>query len=296
MGFCPKGDTLVNPIVKYILLVGTFIHWICGAGMVALGIWAFTEKNRLFYQPNENVYDIIFDMSIILMAFGGIMFIITICGFIGALRENTCLLRIFYYSLAVIFLLEIAGGVLVFVFKGKAVDLLSDVLKDVYVKEYHDDEEAIMDYFQETFLCCGIDDYNDWNMNPYFNCTAKNPSPLRCAVPYSCCKDPDELQPGLNNILCGAETLNTTTTRLAKIYTGGCVPAVINFLNANMPIIGAIVIAIGLPQLLGICLGRMFVGQIEGQWDHYSRERQRSARIKAAQGRGGGGQHDRTRY
>lgn len=28
MGFCPKGDSLVNPVVKYVLLVGTFLHWV----------------------------------------------------------------------------------------------------------------------------------------------------------------------------------------------------------------------------------------------------------------------------
>ena len=28
MGFCPEGDSIVNPIVKYILLAGTFLHWV----------------------------------------------------------------------------------------------------------------------------------------------------------------------------------------------------------------------------------------------------------------------------
>ena len=28
MGFCPEGDSIVNPVVKYILLAGTFLHWV----------------------------------------------------------------------------------------------------------------------------------------------------------------------------------------------------------------------------------------------------------------------------
>lgn len=62
--------------------------------MVGIGIWAFIEKNKYFYQPIEDIYDVILDLSIILIVVGGIMFIITMCGFVGALRENTCLLKV----------------------------------------------------------------------------------------------------------------------------------------------------------------------------------------------------------
>jgi len=61
---------------------------------------------------------------------------------------------------------------------------------------------------------------------------------------------------------------------------------------------GAIVIAIAIPQILGIVLGRVLVGQIEGQWDRYKRDRQHSAYRKARNGGGGGdrGSHVRARY
>ena len=38
------------------------------------------------------------------------------------------------------------------------------------------------------FDCCGVSTYENWNENEYFNCTAGNISPLKCTVPYSCCK------------------------------------------------------------------------------------------------------------
>lgn len=65
--------------------------------MVALGAWAYDEKNKYFYKPVENVYDVIFDVAIVLMVVGSVMFVITMCGFVGALRENTLLLRIVSY-------------------------------------------------------------------------------------------------------------------------------------------------------------------------------------------------------
>ena len=52
---------------------------------------------------------------------------------------------------------------------------------------------------------------------------------------------------------------------------------------------GGVVIAIAVPQLVGIFLGRMFEGQIEGQWDRLNKERRRK---KAARAR----HEDRTRY
>lgn len=269
MGFCPDGDSVVSPVIKYILLVGTFLHWLAGGTLVGIGVWAYVEKNKYFYQPIEDAYDVIFDLSILLIVVGGVMFIITACGFVGALRENTCLLTFFYISLAIIFVAEIVAGALAFAFKDKAVDIVGGAFKKVYVDSYQDDVESVMDHFQEKFACCGVRGYADWNSNIYFNCSTTNRSPLKCAVPYSCCKDPDELTPGLINIVCGAETLGTNSTRRDKIWTAGCVDTVIDIAKKNLPIIGAIAIAIGLPQLIGIVLGRIFVGQIQHQWARY---------------------------
>ena len=49
-----------------------------------------------------------------------------------------------------IFVAEIVGGALAFVFKDKAVDVVSNVLEDVYILRYQDDEDAVIDHFQEN--------------------------------------------------------------------------------------------------------------------------------------------------
>lgn len=35
------------------------------------------------------------------------------------------------------------------------------------------------------FKCCGGQEYKDWSVNMYHNCSA--PGPLACGVPYTCC-------------------------------------------------------------------------------------------------------------
>ena len=53
--------------------------------------------------------------------------------------------------------------------------------------------ESCLFFFQ--FECCGVtsDSYKDWSMNIYFNCSEENISPDACGVPYSCCKEQDDI-------------------------------------------------------------------------------------------------------
>lgn len=239
--------------------------------MIGVGVWAYVEKNKYYYQDIQTIYDVLLDLSILLMIVGAIIFIVGYAGCVGALRENICLLRIFYCIIMLIFLLEVTIVVLAFVFRDKVKDWVKEVLQEGMILRYQDDEDALMDWFQETMKCCGIDGYKDWNKNVYFNCTKTNPSGLRCGVPYSCCKDPDALSPGVVNILCGAKALDEADAfdALKNIYTIGCVEALIQVAESNLPVIGGIVIALAVPQLLGICMGRLLSGQIQDQRDRW---------------------------
>ena len=53
-------------------------------------------------------------------------------------------------ALLIIFLLEIIGVALVFIFKEQAEKWASSLFKKVYIERYHDDEESLVDFFQET--------------------------------------------------------------------------------------------------------------------------------------------------
>ena len=56
----------------------------------------------------------------------------------------------FYYSLIVIFLLEVTGAILAFAFKEKAKEFLGDIFKRGYVVEYQERTDGILDWFQEN--------------------------------------------------------------------------------------------------------------------------------------------------
>ncbi|CAB1345180.1 unnamed protein product [Coregonus sp. 'balchen'] len=81
------------------------------------------------------------------------MFILGFAGCIGALRENTFLLKFFSVFLGIIFFLELTAGVLAFVFKDWIKDQLNFFINN-NIRAYRDDIDLqnLIDFTQEYFL------------------------------------------------------------------------------------------------------------------------------------------------
>ncbi|KAE8630788.1 hypothetical protein XENTR_v10000960 [Xenopus tropicalis] len=172
-------------------LVYTFGNMLLGITFLGVGLWAWSEKGVL-----SNISSITdlggFDPVWLFLVVGGVMFILGFAGCIGALRENTFLLKFFSVFLGIIFFLELTAGVLAFVFKDWIKDQLQFFINN-NIRAYRDDIDLqnLIDFTQEYWQCCGAFGADDWNLNIYFNCTDANASRERCGVPFSCCtKDP----------------------------------------------------------------------------------------------------------
>ena len=78
------------------------------------------------------------------------MFILGFAGCIGALRENTFLLKFFSVFLGIIFFLELTAGVLAFVFKDWIKDQLYFFINN-NIRAYRDDIDLqnLIDFTQE---------------------------------------------------------------------------------------------------------------------------------------------------
>ena len=65
-----------------------------GGLLIGIGLYAFVDKWQLTGSVKlENVYDVILNVSLIMVLMGGVVFIVSFAGCVGALRENTCLLK-----------------------------------------------------------------------------------------------------------------------------------------------------------------------------------------------------------
>uniref|UniRef100_A0AAA9TLP2 Tetraspanin 5 n=1 Tax=Bos taurus TaxID=9913 RepID=A0AAA9TLP2_BOVIN len=250
----PKAVCLLN----FSLLGCVFL----GIAFLGIGLWAWNEKGVL-----SNISSITdlggFDPVWLFLVVGGVMFILGFAGCIGALRENTFLLKFFSVFLGIIFFLELTAGVLAFVFKDWIKDQLYFFINN-NIRAYRDDIDLqnLIDFTQEYWQCCGAFGADDWNLNIYFNCTDSNASRERCGVPFSCCtKDPAE---DVINTQCGYDARQKPEVdQQIVIYTKGCVPQFEKWLQDNLTIVAGIFIGIALLQIFGICLAQNLVSDIE---------------------------------
>ncbi|XP_077466059.1 tetraspanin-17 [Stigmatopora argus] len=253
----------VSCCVKYFLFGFNVIFWLLGAAFLAIGLWAWAEKGVL--SNLSSITDLGgFDPVWLFIVVGGVMFVLGFAGCIGALRENTLLLKFFSVFLGLIFFLELAAGILAFVFKDWIKDQLNFFINN-NIKAYRDDIDLqnLIDFAQGYWSCCGANDPNDWNMNMYFNCTDQNPSRERCGVPFSCCvKDPVV---GVINRQCGYDARKNLTMldQHKSIYTKGCVGQFEKWVQDNLNIVAGSFVGIALLQIFGICLAQNLVNDIK---------------------------------
>lgn len=259
----------VSLCVKYMIFFLNFIFWLFGGLLIGIGLYAFVDKwqDKEFVKV-ENIYDVILNVSLVMMLAGGVVFIVSFTGCVGALRENTCLLKFYSLCLLVFFLLEMAVAIMGFVFPHTMQSLLEETLSDKIIHMYREDDDLknFIDFAQQEFRCCGLssEGYMDWSKNEYFNCSS--PSVERCAVPYSCCINATDISSGLVNIMCGYGVQNRPVAEASNlVWASGCIEVVRAWAERNLYFIAGVALGVALSQLLVIYLAKTLEGQIELQ-------------------------------
>ncbi|KAL7828192.1 hypothetical protein AOLI_G00313440 [Acnodon oligacanthus] len=251
--------SFVSPVVKYLLFFFNMIFWMISLVLMSIGVYARVTKHE------TAMACLTVDPSILLMIVGVLMFFITFCGCVGSLRENICLLQTFCICLTIIFLLQLAAGILGFVFSDKVRHKVTEMINNA-IEHYRDDLDLqnLIDYGQKEFACCGGLSYKDWSKNIYFNCTDDNPSRERCSVPFSCClisKDERVI-----NTMCGHMMQDLDHNQAgAFINTNGCIDKLVNWIHSNLFLLGGIALGLAIPQLVGILLSQVLINQIQDQ-------------------------------
>lgn len=72
-----------------------------GGLLIGIGMYAFVDKWQVIgWIRLETVYDVILNVSLVMVIMGAVVFIVSFAGCVGALRENTCLLKFvrFFFS------------------------------------------------------------------------------------------------------------------------------------------------------------------------------------------------------
>lgn len=240
-----------------------------GGLLIGIGFYAFYDKwQATGWVRVETIYDVVLNISLVMVISGAVIFVVSFAGCLGALRENTCLLKFYSMCLLLVFLLEMAVAIVGFVFPHNMNSFLEDSFTDKIIHTYRDDPDLqnFIDFAQQEFKCCGLSNagYMDWGKNEYFNCSS--PSVERGGVPYSCCINASDISSGLVNIMCGYGVQQESVAAASKkIWTNGCIEIVRVWAERNLYTIAGIALIAALSQLFVIYLAKTLEGQIDLQ-------------------------------
>ncbi|XP_072414114.1 tetraspanin-15 isoform X2 [Chiloscyllium punctatum] len=211
--------------LKIILIIYSTFFWLIGTFILCIGIYAEVERQK--YKTLQGAF---LAPAVILILLGILMFVVSFIGVLASLRDNLCLLKVFLYTLAILLILELLGGIVALIFR-------------------------------HQFKCCGAEDFTDWSLNMYHSCEGRAAGPLACGVPYSCCR---RNKTDVANTMCGYKTLNEQRfTVLQIIYVGGCTDAVLNWFLGHYAAMAAILFGIIAPQFFGVLITWLYISRLE---------------------------------
>ncbi|XP_026201550.1 tetraspanin [Anabas testudineus] len=234
--------------IKYTLFICCYVFWVVSAVLIAVGIYAKIAKET------DVVDTLTLDPALLLIVVGSVMFLITLLGCFGALRNDTCLLKAFLGILAAVLVLQVAAGVVGYLFTDVVMERTDRLMMKAIVRYREDqDLENAIDFIQKKFQCCGVESYKDWSQNVYFQCSDTNPSLEACGVPFSCCV---RLQnQTVLNTMCGygQQRVEERSAR-QKIFTAGCLEKIVWWAKNNLLLVAGLSGGLLLLELVMICL------------------------------------------
>lgn len=223
--------------LKYMLFAFNFLFWILGLAVLGVGIYSRIKAENYDSLLGEGG---VASAANILIAAGVFVALIGFVGCCGALKENKVLLIIYFILVLLIFILEIAAGVLAYTKK----DLMEKHLKENLIKvvstNYGNSDTAAkgltkaLDWFQEKVKCCGSLGVSDWYESQWKLKKLNSTSGKLLLAPESCC----------------TQKVADCNTNVATMWKIGCIDAGKKFVKDHMWQVGGVGVGIAVIQLL----------------------------------------------
>ncbi|XP_026178010.1 leukocyte surface antigen CD53 [Mastacembelus armatus] len=202
--------------LKYTMCVANFLCFLCGVAVLGFGVYIMVNFEMAALTPTLAT----FKVANALLISGIIITCVSFLGFVGALKENRCLLLTFFLLLFLLMLVELTAACLLLMYEAKISELVQTDLKKGLdqVKQKPGNSSAVMwDLVQQQLDCCGVENVTDWGEK----------------VPESCCKN------------------NCTTNPVYRKQ--GCLSVMKNKFEEHFLITGISVIVLCIIEVLGMC-------------------------------------------
>ncbi|XP_030645565.1 tetraspanin-10 [Chanos chanos] len=251
---------LCDYLLKYSLFTSNLLFTALGLVTLVLGLWGLVAKESF---AQEKIGGIGTDPMFLFVFLGFVLSLLCLTGCVGALRENSCLLRSFSAAVLILVTAQVLVAIVAYSLQGQIVGLMRSGILAAMVR-YQDDLDLrfITDEIQTGLQCCGADNYRDWEINIYFNCSA--PGIQACSVPPSCCVDPME-NGTVWNSQCGvgAQQLDEFSAQ-SVIFLGGCLGGMSRWIQQHSGLIGTVAIVLLGVQILTLIVTARLLDKI--QW------------------------------
>ncbi|XP_070780057.1 tetraspanin-10 [Enoplosus armatus] len=252
--------SLMDYFLKYFLFLCNLVFTVLGLVVLGLGMWGLISKESF---AQEKIGSIATDPMLILVTLGFVLTMLCLSGCVGALRENCSLLKLFSAAVLVLITAQVMTAIIAYSLQDQIGGYLRSGMLAAMVR-YQDDLDLrfITDEIQTNLQCCGADNYRDWEINIYYNCSA--PGVLACGVPATCCVDP--LENGtVWNSQCGlgAQLLDEFTAQ-SVIFLGGCLGGISRWIEQHEGLIGTVGIVVLGVQILTLFITTRLLESI--QW------------------------------
>ncbi|XP_062388012.1 tetraspanin-1-like [Sardina pilchardus] len=180
--------------LKLMMFAFNGIIFLAGATILGVGIWVKVDSNSLFSlldkipgAPEE--LNQVLNVGYLLIAVGAVLLLLGFLGCCGAIKESKCMLLLFFIIVLLVFIAEVAGAVVILVFKPLAENLIRDLgikTAENIEKDYGEnpDVTALWNSTMDTLKCCGFNNYTDFTGSPFVTETKEYPS--QCCTSSPC--------------------------------------------------------------------------------------------------------------
>ncbi|TSK17947.1 Tetraspanin-1 [Bagarius yarrelli] len=238
-----------SAFLKIMMFVFNGIIFLAGAAILGVGIWVTVDSSSILGilshikdAPPELAQ--LANVGYLLIAVGSILVIMGFLGCCGAVTENKCMLLTFFIIVLLIFIAEVAGAIVVLVFKPLVNDILVSLnqkfvqaIKNDYGRQ--DDFTAVLDNTMTQLKCCGYNNYTDFEGSPFEQSTKLYPE-----------------------ICCSKETSKCVLGEAEKKEVDGCFKALVKLIEENAGLLGGVALGIAALEIAAMVVSMVLYNNI----------------------------------
>lgn len=232
------------------------IIFLAGVAILGVGIWVKVDSGSIlsFLGKIENApaeLSQVLNVGYLLIAIGAILLVIGFLGCCGAIRESKCMLLLFFIIVLLVFIAEVAGAVVILVFRPLADELFvkfgTAAVQNIK-KDYGEnpDVTGLWNTTMSTLKCCGFYNSSDFVNSPYYKNNNKQ-------YPPQCC-------PGFDNP-CNQTVADSDTT------VTGCFPKIKQLIDDNTVVIVAVALGIAALEICAMAVSMILYCRIKSRGD-----------------------------